>query len=248
MFDDVEREATSEKSPEQEVSRQSQKHKPKETAPATTTTTTTTSGRSTPVKSFSSNDVLDDMQDKDFLHALPPPLLNDEPTVTVHDLFYNLPIRQRKSANNAILHCVQAYAICVAERGIGLICQKKKQISAKATTSKKAMSSRNNVPATTTDWNSSMGSVTKLHTFLQNKTSFPANDARKLHELQQHATKNVIAMIYGSRIQSHLQPFSWTAPRQASHDDILTCLLLLLLLLHQPPPLLHHGCISARDI
>jgi DNA mismatch repair protein MutL len=148
-------------------------------------------------------------------------------TVTVHDLFYNLPLRQGKSASNAssdynaILHVMQAYSICVAERGIGLICQKTKSKEAsKSSSSSSSSRSSKNMPSTTIDWNSSMGAVmAKLRTALQqhSSSSSSSSHSNNLHqELQHQATKHVIGMIHGSKIQAHLQHFAWTAPRQAA--------------------------------
>lgn len=110
-------------------------------------------------------------------------------TITVADLFYNL--KQRRPSRDdfkLILDVVQKYAVLCACRGVGLVCEKVAKQSS------------------STDLNTAMGLVPTVHTSLSAQNDDNDDDS-KFKDLQNRATKQVIAMIYGSSLGSHLKNF-----------------------------------------
>jgi DNA mismatch repair protein MLH1 len=107
-------------------------------------------------------------------------------TVTVSDLFYNLPHRRRMRASDeyqSILKTVQWYAIHYAKKGVAMHCQYK----------------------TKTDLNTA-GAVSVI----ASTATTTAIDETQQQQQQHQATKNVIAQIFGSQLLPHLIPVSTT--------------------------------------
>ncbi|KAL7572827.1 hypothetical protein ACA910_014681 [Epithemia clementina (nom. ined.)] len=140
-------------------------------------------------------------------------------TVIVEDLFYNLPHRKRAAASLRdeylqVLQVVQKYAILYASQGVGFICEKKKITSSTKGGSRsgnKATTSSNN--SSIMDFNTSCGMVLQLRKVLslqrQEEGGGPgAEHPLVLEELKRRATQEVIALVYGSALKSHLEPFA----------------------------------------
>lgn len=99
-------------------------------------------------------------------------------TVAVNDLFYNL--KQRRPSRDdfkAILDVVQKYAMLCASRGVALVCEKVGKQSS-------------------TELNTAIAAVSKLK-----------NAASPDKDQQSSATKQVITLVCGSSLESHLREF-----------------------------------------
>lgn len=129
-------------------------------------------------------------------------------TITVQDLFYNLPQRRPSRDDfQQILGVAQKYAVQYASRGVGVVCEKQ------AATESAAKRQSSSITATT-DLNTAMGLVMTIKA----STLHDENDIN-FKDLQIRATKQVIAMIYGSALESHLQYFEC---RGESSDEAAT--------------------------
>ena len=116
-------------------------------------------------------------------------------TVTVDDLFYNLPHRKKRASSaredySNILLVAQQYAILYAGSGVGIVCEKKGQKAS-------------------VDLNTNSGLVQSTRQALT-KDPLAGNDSA-FRELQRRATKDVICQVFGSALKSQLQSFecSW---------------------------------------
>jgi len=134
-------------------------------------------------------------------------------TVTVEDLFYNLPNRQKRNASatreeySKIVQVVQNYAVLYASQGVGFVCEK-----------------RGNKAGV--DVNTTSGIVHSTRQAIerareQNKQQAP--DDAALKELQARATKEVICQLYGSSLKSQLQSFCFSWQGKQGDDASLEC-------------------------
>jgi DNA mismatch repair protein MLH1 len=137
-------------------------------------------------------------------------------TISVTDLFYNLPNRQRLRASEeyqAVLKVMQLYAIHYASTGVAMHCQKQQKTN-------------NNINAKT-DLNTSQA-VSTLQRALASRQNDPSltvamEGVAALKDLKETATKQVIAQVFGSQLLPHLLEHSCelyeTACRDEKKDD-----------------------------
>ena len=122
-------------------------------------------------------------------------------TVSVQDLFYNLPHRKRSCSRaseeyQAVLKVVQLYAIHYAAKGVAMQCQKQDK-------TKSSSSSSNKTDLNTTQ---AVGALQRaLATTCKNRSADDSDE--KLKPQQQTATKNVVAQVFGSQLVPHLHEF-----------------------------------------
>lgn len=152
-------------------------------------------------------------------------------TITIQDLFYNIPHRKRMKSSdeyNAILKVLQSYAIHNAHKGISFHCQYKNSSSSNNNTGTSRSSSNSNTNHRT-DLNTSniirrynnrskAANLDTCSTVNNNKEDDNENKNNKTRndddDQQQHEiTKEVFAQIYGSHLVSHLQRFTFELSR-----------------------------------
>ena len=131
-------------------------------------------------------------------------------TVKVQDLFYNVPHRlkalQPKEEYPRILTAIlQPYAVQVARRGIGIVCQ---QQQARGKTQKMM------IDLNTT--NLSKVQALKSHNLASSNYS---NPEQKPTPEQQAATQQVIANIYGSHLEQHLLYINCQSSNENNDDE-----------------------------
>lgn len=133
-------------------------------------------------------------------------------TVTVLDLFYNVPHR-RKSMRPTdeyakILTAVQHYAIQYAGRGIGMVCQK-------STSGKKPSKA-------TIDLNSTnLSAVQALKAAKRKEGTEDSENIENIENLCDQATKQVIAHVFGSQLGPYLHKFECKSEKdeESSSDE-----------------------------
>lgn len=121
-------------------------------------------------------------------------------TVTVHDLFYNVPHRKSMRAaeeNAKILGTVQYYAIRYAATGIGMVCQK---VGGGKKSSKMVI-----------DLNTTNLSAIQAVKAAKKR----GDDTDSIKDLADRATKQVITHVFGSQLESFLHPFECKSKEQA---------------------------------
>lgn len=134
-------------------------------------------------------------------------------TVTVQDLFYNVPHRKSMRAADEyskILTAVQHYAIQYAGRGIGMVCQK-------GSSGKK--SSKMVIDLNTTN----LSAVQALKAAKRKEGTDDSSD--NIEHLTAEATKQVIAHVFGNQLAPYLNKFecNMKSDKESSSSDEQQC-------------------------
>ena len=133
-------------------------------------------------------------------------------TVTVQDLFYNLPHRRKQHQQsraaseeyNKLLQLVQHYAMLFASRGVTFCCERQRSSASKSEARRGATGG---AASSTVDLNTlSVPVRSHLRRALDEKQH--AENPVVVQELQQRATRHVIGLVYGTQLAAQLEPFS----------------------------------------